>query len=153
MKIEVDISGQIQQINYDSALGFRRDNGIEKSVFLRSKTKKEIIRKYKGQVIDLIEKMHCILIYYCIKDFLDNVEEIKICKDVNFRRVKKLLPFLFKEKNYLSGIKVTFREGKEKQSVGHNIALRTFRRKKFAELIITKDMIENVLFEFKKKEV
>ena len=151
-KIEIDISGQIQQINYDSAIGFRRDNGIEKSVYLRAKDKKEIIKKYKGQVTDLIEKLHCILIYYCIKDFLDNIGEIKICKDVNFRRVKRLLPFLFKEKNYLSGIKISQREGKEKKSSGHNIALRTFRRQKYADLIIKKEMIENVLFEFRKNQ-
>ena len=45
MKIEIDISGQIQQLNYDSALGFRRENGIEKGVYLKSKTKKKIIKK------------------------------------------------------------------------------------------------------------
>lgn len=150
-KIEVDISGQIQQLNLDSALGFRRDNGVEKSVFLRNKDKKEIIKKYKGQITDLIEKLHCIMIYYCIKDDLDNVDEIKVCKDVNFRRIKRLLPFLFKEKNYLNGIKITPRKGKDKKSLGHNVALRSFRRKKFAEIILKKEMIENVLFEFKKK--
>ena len=57
MKIEIDIIGQIQQLNYDSALGFRRENGFEKSVFLRSKDKKEIIKKYKGLVTDLIENI------------------------------------------------------------------------------------------------
>lgn len=150
-RIEIDISRQIQQLNYDSALGFRRDNGIEKSVYLRSKDKKEVIKKYKGQVTDLIEKLHRILIYYCIKDFIDEVEEIKICKDVSFRRVKRLLPFLFKEKNYLSEIEITQRKGIEKKSAGHNIALRSFRKKRFAELIITKEAIENVLFKFKKK--
>jgi hypothetical protein len=151
LKIEVDISGQIQQLNYDSALGFRRENGIEKSVFLRSSDKKEIINKYKGQVTDLIEKIHCIMIYYCIKDYLDNIREIKICRDVNFRRVKRLLPLLFKENNYLNEINITSREGKEKQSLGHSVALRTFRKRKFAELIITRKMIEDLLFEFKKK--
>ena len=68
MKIEIDISGQIQQKNYDSALGFCRDNGIEKAVYLKSEA----------------------------------------------------------------------------------IALKTFRRRKFASLLITKEMIENVLFQFKK---
>ena len=150
-KIEIDISGQIQQLNYDSALGFRRSNGIEKSVFLKSQVKKEIIKKYKGQVTDLIEKIHCILIYYCIKDFLEEVNEIKICKDVSFRRIKRLLPFLFKEKDYLAGIKILQRKGKEKKSSGHNIALKSFRKKRFAELIITKEMIKEVLFEFKRK--
>ena len=150
MKIEIDISGQIQQHNYDSALGFRRTNGIEKSVFVSSETKKEIIKKYKGQVTNLIEKLHCILIYYCIKDCLDDVEEIKICKDVNFRRIGNLLHLLFKEHNYLKHIKITKRSGKESKSAGHKIALKTFRRKKYADLIIKKEMIEDVLFKFKK---
>ena len=106
MRIEIDISGQVQQKNYDSALGFWRDNGIEKAVHLNSKVKKEMVRKYKGQVTNLIEKIHCILIYYCVKDHLDNVSEIKICKDVNVRRLKNLLPLLFKNYNYLENIKL-----------------------------------------------
>jgi hypothetical protein len=150
MKIEIDISGQIQQLNYDSALGFSRSNGIEKSVYLRSDTKKDLIKKYKNQVINLIEKLHCILIYYCIKDDLDNVSEIKICKDVSFRRIKNLLPLLFKEQNYLNNIKITQRKGNEEKSAGHRIALKTFRRRKYADLIIKKEMIEDVLFKFRK---
>jgi len=151
LKIEIDISGQIHQLNYDSALGFRRENGIEKSVYLRSKTKKGLIRKYKGQVTNLIEKLHCILIYFCIKDSLDNIEEIKICKDANFRKIKNLLPLLFKENNYLNEVKITSREGSEPKSSGHRIALRTFRRQKYANLLINKNMIENMLFKFKRE--
>ncbi len=128
-KIEIDISGQIQQLNYDSALGFRRDNGIEKSVFFRSKDKKEIIKKYGGQVMNLIEKLHCILIYYLIKDNLDNISEIKICKDVDFRTLKNLLPILFKGQNYLNGIQINVRRGDEPKSNAHKFALRTFRKK------------------------
>ena len=151
MRIEIDISGQVQQKNYDSALGFWRDNGIEKAVHLSSKTKKEILRKYKGQVTNLIEKIHCILIYYCIKEHMDNVNEIKICQDINPRRLKNLLPLLFKENNFLANIKVELRYGKEPESKAHKIALKTFRKRKFASLLITKGMIENVLFEFKRK--
>lgn len=149
-RIEIDISRQIQQLNYDSSIGFSRDNGVERSVYLRSKTKKEIIKKYKGQVINLIEKLYCILIYYCIKDFLDEVKEIKICKDVDFRALKNLLPLLFKENNYLNGIKITARKGDEPKSKAHKFALRTFRRKKYAMKIINKEMIEELLFKFKK---
>jgi len=150
MRLEIDISGQIQQLNYDSALGFWRDNGIEKAVYLKSEIKKEIIRKYKGQVINLIEKLHCILIYYCIKDHLDNVREIKICKDVSIRRLKNLFPMLFKNHNYLKDINIEIRKGIEPESKAHRIALKTFRRRKFASLLITKEMIEDVLFEFKR---
>lgn len=150
MKIEIDISGQIPQLNYDSAVGFRRNNGIEKSVYLASKTKKEIIKKYRGQVTNLIEKLHCIMIYFCIKDSLENVNEIKICKDVNFRRIKNLLPLLFREQKYLEGIKIVSRKGEEPKSAGHKIALKTFRKKKYADSLIKKEMIEDVLFKFKK---
>ncbi|MBI2044669.1 hypothetical protein HYT23_01285 [Candidatus Pacearchaeota archaeon] len=151
MKIEIDISGQIQQLNYDSALGFRRENGIEKSVYLRSETKKEIIKKYKGQVTNLIEKLHCIMIYYCIIDFITEISEIKICQDVSFRRIKNSLPLLFKEHNYLMGIRIIPRKGREAKSAAHNVALRTFRRRKYAGLIITKEMVEDVLLKFKKQ--
>ncbi len=149
-KIEIDISRQIQQLNYDSALSFKRDNGIEKSVYLRSKDKKEIIKKYKGQVINLIEKIHCILVYYCIKNELDNINEIKICKDVDFRTLKNLLPLLFMENNYLKDIKIKVRKGEEPKSKAHKFALRTFRRRKYADTIINRKMIEDILFTFKK---
>lgn len=151
MKIEIDISGQIQQHNLDSALGFKRGDGKEGSVYLKSKMKKEIIRKYKGQITNLIEKLHCILIYYCIKDFLDGVNELVICRDVSFRRVKNLLPLLFKEREYLKGINITQRTSKGEKSLGHKIALKTFRKKKKASFIIKKEDIENVLLKFKRK--
>ena len=150
MKIEIDISGQIQQINYDSSLGMKREDGFEKSVFLRSKDKKDILRKYRGQVIDLIEKIHAILIYYCIIDELNTVSEIKICKDVNFRVLKNILPLLFKEHEYLRGIKILMRKGGDPDSRAHRIALRTFRRQKYASQLITKEMMELLLFEFKR---
>jgi len=151
MRIEIDISGQIQQKNYDSALGFRRENGIVKSVYLRSSTKKEILKKYKNQVTNLIEKLHCIMIYLCIKDNLKDAKEIKICSDVNYRKLRKLLPFLFKDFNFLKDIKIKPRKGNEPKSAAHRFALRTFRRRKYASLIITKEVVEKHLFEFKIK--
>jgi len=152
MKIEIDISGQIQQKNYNSVIGFRRENGVVKSVYLNSKVKKQIIEKYKGQVYNLIEKLHCILIYYCIKDDLENVNEIRICRDVDFRILKNLFPLLFKEDDYLKNIKITVRKGIEPKSEAHRFALRTFRRKRHATKIINKKMIEDMLFEFKKSK-
>lgn len=148
--IEIDISGQIQQIKLDSALGCKRSDGVTKSVFLDNRIKKEIIKKYKGQVTNLIEKIHCILIYYCIKDILDNVIKIIICKDVSFRRVKNLLPLLFKENNYLNNIKIIQRDSCSEKSSAHKVALKTLRNKKFASFIIKSETIENVLFDFRK---
>ncbi len=57
---------------------------------------------------------------------------------------------LFKNHNYLKDINIEIRKGIEPESKAHRIALKTFRRRKFASLLITKEMIEDVLFEFKR---
>lgn len=150
MIIHIDISGQIQQKNFDSVLGFKRSDGLQGAVYLPSKTKKEILKKYKGQVVRLVEKLHCIMIYYCIKDRLDGVKEIRICKDVNYRRLRDLVPLLFKDCNYLNEVNIKPRREKKKSN-GHRPAIRAFRKRLRADKIITKDMIEAVLFEFKRK--
>lgn len=151
MKVEIDISGQIQQLNLNSSLAFRSKDCQTKCVYLDSKTKKEVIKKYKGQVTNLIEKLHCILIYYCIRDDIKNIREIKICKDVSYRKIKMLLPLILKRLSKVESIKIKFREGNDPKSAEHNIALRGFRKKIFADIVIKKEMIENVLFEFKSK--
>lgn len=147
MKIQVDISGQIQQLNYNSALGFKRSDGLQGAAFLRWQTKKEIIKKYKGQVVRLIEKLHCILIYYAIQGHLQGVKEIRICQDVNYRKLKELIPLLFKES--ILGIKIE-RRTEDARSNGHRPALRAFRKRARADILVTKEMIEKLLFEFKK---
>lgn len=147
MLLSIDISGQITQLNYDSVIGCKKSNGIWRTVYLRSKVKKNLLRKYKGQVTRLPEKVHCILIYYCIKDLLENVEEIKICKDINYRVLKQFLPLLFKDR--LSNINLNIRKGSEPQTNGHRPALRAFRRKKYASEFISESMIERMLFKFK----
>lgn len=150
MIIQVDISGQIQQKNHHSALGFKRSDGFTNSIFLKSELKKEIINKYKGQVTNLVEKLHCILIFYCIKDHLEGLKEIRICKDCNPRRIKHLLPFLFRENPTFNNIEVNFREKHEPKSDGHRIALKTHRRRKYASILLNQEDIESKLFLFKK---
>ena len=50
MRIEIDISGQIQQLNFDSALGFKRNDGFSRSVYLKSEVKKEIKKNTKAKL-------------------------------------------------------------------------------------------------------
>jgi hypothetical protein len=148
MKLHIDISGQIHQKNLNSALGVNREDGEWRSVFVKSKVKKEILREYKGQIVSLIEKIHCILIYYSIKDFLGRVDELIICRDINFRRLKRLLPLLFE--NNLENIRINQRESNGKKSLGHNIASGTKKHKRKATVTLNLEMIEDVLFNFKK---
>lgn len=148
MKLHIDISGQIQQKSLNSALGCVREDGVERSVFIKSKIKKEILTKYKGQVTNIIEKIHCILIFYCINDLLEGVDEIIVCKDIDFRRLKRLLPLLFEGK--LDNKKIMQRESNSDKSLAHRVAIKTKRNKRHAMKYITKRMVEDVLFKFKK---
>ena len=131
----------------DSCLGCKKSDGSSKTVFLPKTSKKAIVRKYKGQVVNLVEKIHCILIYYGICDILENADEIIICNDVNYRRVANLLPMLFKDKDDFSEIKI--RPLTQGKSNGHKPAIKAFRKRKYASIILTKERIEGKLFEFK----
>lgn len=146
MKISIDISGQVQQKNLDSSLGFKRTDGLTRAVFLPKRTKRAILKKYSGKVTNLIERLHCVMIYYCIKDSLKDVNEIHVCGDVNFRVVKRLLPYFFKGHSGFSNIKITVRKGDEPKSNGHWPALKAHRKRKYAKAVIKKDMIEKKLF-------
>jgi hypothetical protein len=152
MHISVDISGQITQKNMDSCLGCRRSDGVERAVFLKSRTKKEVLKKYTDlQVVSIVEKMYCILVYYCIKDILDGVDKIVVCRDVEFRKVAYLLPLLFSADSDFKRIKITpLDRSKAKRSNGHYPALKAFRRRREADMIIKKKMIEDLLAEFKR---
>lgn len=149
MITHIDVSGQVQQKNYDSAIGFARSDGITNSVFLKKEVKREIIGEYKGQITSVIEKVHCILIYYCIRDHLENVREIKICKDCNPRKIRFFLPFLFRDDPHFKGIKIAFRRKREPKSGAHTIALRTHREKKYASHLLDKKDLKSKLFLFK----
>jgi len=131
-------------------LGCKRGDGVWRTAYLRVQTKRALLRKYKGQVTRLPEKLHCILIYYCIKDLLSGVTEIKICKDINYRVLRQLLPLLFGDK--LASVKLIERKGLEPQIDAHRSALRAFRRKKYATVFVNKDMVESLLFKFKEKD-
>ena len=147
MIIHVDISGQINQVNKDSALGFKRSDGKTNCVKIRSTSKKALRDKFKGQVFRLPEKLYCILIYYCIRDYLTNVETIVICNDENFQRVAYLLPFLFK--GHMVWEKIRLMQKREGKSEGHYPALKGYRSNRNTNKIITADMVEKKLFEFK----
>ncbi len=135
--------------NLDSSLGFKRSDGLKKTVFLPKRIKKAILKKYKGQIINLVERIHCIMIYYCIRDSLKDVDEIHICRDADFRVIKRLLPYLFRGHTCFSDIKITARIGTDPTSNGHWPALKAFRKRKYAGIILKKEMLEKKLLEFK----
>lgn len=84
MEIEVDISGNMKFLYKDSVLAFAtKDGSLFNTVFLDKRLKRKIFIKYKSKIKNLKEKLHCIMIYYCVKDYLNKISEMKICPDVS----------------------------------------------------------------------
>jgi hypothetical protein len=143
MKMHIDISGQVTQLDRPSAMAFVRDDGAVNSVYLDTETKIRITTKHTGKTQNIVEKLHCILVYYCIKDYLENVEELIICRDINPRRLDRILLSLFKGHSKFP--KITVRGHDKPESEAHEAALSVFRKKSKAKTIITEKMIESVL--------
>ncbi len=127
----------------------RRSDGLQKAVLLREATKKSFLSNHRGKVTNLVEKIHCIMVYYCVKDSLQGVSEIHICNDADFRTIKRLLPRLFDGYGYFKDINITARKRSEPSSQGHWPALKAHRKRKNATLLIKESMIEEKLLEFR----
>jgi hypothetical protein len=149
VKVHVDISGQIAQKNMDSSLGMKRDDGLEFVVFLPVRIKKQYFQKYNTQILHPVEKLHCILIHYCIRDHLEGVTEIIVCPDINFRRLKHLLPLLFKDHPQFKDIHIRHRLKDEPKSNGHKPAIKAYRKQSKADRILNWKMVECKALAFK----
>ena len=69
MRIEVDMSGKIEQTNVDTVVAFR--NSEQYSVLFKKKTKAEILTEYRNKYKDTHYRLFAILIYYCIRNYLN----------------------------------------------------------------------------------
>lgn len=77
MRIEVDQSGKIEQLNKDSIIAFSNKNQF--SILIPKDAKQEIFKLYKGKIKDLRYRLFCIGIYYCLKNYIKEKELITIC--------------------------------------------------------------------------
>lgn len=140
MKVKIDIRGRINQWGTKSILGFSSDDlNFHYVVEISSKYKKELRKKY-GNRTDFVEKFHCILITYAIKNHLNKISFIQICNDIG---KKKLLKYL---KDYLGSSNVYDDIKKEVKSVGkkaaiHKLLVRVGKKKHTLDLKLTPHMI------------
>lgn len=145
-KIEIDISGRIDQKSYNSVIVMlSKDGSLENSIFLSSKLKRQILNKNKD-IKNIIVKLHCILIYYCIKDFIGKISKMKICPDCSPKKIDQYLKLYFKDSKNFKKIKKRIK-GIKHSSLCHKKALRIFRGKEKPKLIISKEMILKLLKE------
>ncbi len=143
MSMHIDISGQVTQTDKPSSLAFVKDDGSRNVVYVDAETKRRILKRHSGKVENLPEKLHCIMIYFCIKDYLKDVDELVICRDINPRRINKILLSLFKEHGGFP--KIIIRGHDQPDSDAHFAALSGYRKKSSADLIITDKMINKML--------
>ncbi len=79
MEVKIDVSENVRFVDRTSVLGIATDDKKYKNnIVLLPKIKKRI-NKFAGK----IDKIHCILIYYLIKNELKKYESIQICCDIS----------------------------------------------------------------------
>jgi len=141
MKIEIDISGNMKFLYKDSVMAFATKEGdISNTILLDRRLKREIFVKYRSRIKNIKEQMHCIMIYYCIKNYLNKISEMKICPDISPNKLHHYLRLLFSSNNLFLKIKKVIKPVKHDSFV-HKIAYKTYQKKIKPNIILTKEII------------
>lgn len=145
MRIEVDMSGKIEQTDMDTVVAFR--NGEQYSVLLRKNIKAEILTKYRNKYKDVHYRLFAILIYYCIKNYLNRIQQIVIDIEYEGREEdikRNLLRIIWKScPNFDKKLIKFSRIGKG--SNAHRVSYQTFIGKLAPNKIITKKEVERLI--------
>ena len=144
MRIEVDMSGKIEDY-LDTVVAFR--NSEQYAVLLPRKIKTEILIKHRTKFKDIHYRLFAILIFYCIKNYLNKAQLIVIDEEYTGRQIdikKHLLMMIWKEyPNFDKRLVMFSRIGKK--SNAHRIAYQTFKGKLAPNKIVTKEEVEKIL--------
>ena len=91
MKVKIDVSENIRFVDKDSILGVTTDDGsYKKHICLYPRIKKRI-KNYSNK----LPYIHSILIYFLIKDDIQNYSSIQICRDASPVKIFNCLRKLF----------------------------------------------------------
>lgn len=144
MYIEIDVSGNVKFLYNDSVMAFATKEGdVSNTVFLDKRLKREIFVKYKNRIKNVKEQLHCIMIYYCIKDFIDRISKMKICPDISPFKMNHYLGLYLPKDSFLK-IKKRITPVKHDSFV-HKIAYKTYQKKVKPNIILDKEMILKLL--------
>lgn len=141
MRVEVDMSGKIEQMNSDTYIAF--SNYEQYCIKLPKKTKQEISFTYRSKTKQLIQKIFAICIYHCLIDYLDNKKLIVIDQEYEGWE-----PFIKRELVILITIKYPYFDRNiivfdkiTKDSRAHQLALRSYREEERPNKILNKEEI------------
>lgn len=144
MRIEIDQSGKIEDY-LDTVVAFR--NKEQYTVLLQREIKTQILNKYRNKYKDIRYRLLAILIYHCIKNYLDKVQLIIIDDEYEKRGIdikKHLLRLIWKDYPNFDKKLIKFsRIGK--MSNAHRLAYQTFIGKLAPNKILTKKEVEDLI--------
>ena len=144
MKIEVDISGNMKFLYKDSVMAFATEDGkFNNTVYLDKRLKRKVFTKYGSRIKNVKEQLHCIMIYYCIRDYIDQIVEMKICPDISPFKMNQYLRIYLPKDSFVKIKKKITPVGHD--CTVHKIAYRTYKRKIKPKLTLTKEMITELL--------
>lgn len=145
MRIEVDQSGKIEQLNMDTVIAFSNKN--QYSILIPKETKQELFKIYKGKLKDLRYRLFCIGVYYCLKDYIKEKELITICFEYWGKEnlIKSFLLDYFRKESTVLDPKI-IRFGKiGKQSNAHAVAIDVYRGNRKSNKTLTLEELEKWL--------
>ncbi len=137
MRVEVDQSGKIEQLNCDTVIAF--SNSVQYAVLLPKSLKRDIFLRYKSKIPRLKYKLFCISVYYCIKNLIRDSgqividDEYKGNEDVLKSFLLNCIWAVYKE---FEAKRITF-ANIGKSSNAHIIAIDAFRKHRRADKVLS----------------
>ena len=145
MRIEIDQSGKIEQLNKDSVIAF--SNKTQYSILIPKEVKQEVFRLHKGKIKELRYRLFCIGIYYCFRDYIKEKELITICCEyIGKENLIKSFLLDYLRKSYPMMDSKVIRFGKiGKSSNAHAVAIDVFRGNRKPNKILSLIEVEKCL--------
>ena len=122
-EIVIDISRRLEQRG-DSFIGALKYDNKTSCIILKSDVKSKIKKNFKGKIVNLLERVYCIMTYEAVKDWLSSdITKVIFCGDYDKGKLNNYFKSLL---GYDCGCIDTDFKGK---NVGHYIANKCKRKK------------------------
>jgi len=145
MHIEIDQSGKIEQLNKDTCIAFSNKN--QYSILIPKELKQEVYKLYKGKIKELMYRLFCIGVYYCLRDYIKEKELITICCEyIGKENLIKSFLLNYLRKDYPEIDPKIIRFGKiGKKSNAHAVAIDVYRNNRKPNKILSLNQLEKCL--------
>lgn len=145
MRVEVDQSGKVEQLNADTIVAFSNDS--QYAVLLGKSVKRELFLACRSKVTQFRYRLFCVLVYYCIKDYLKKFSLITIDCEYQGKEdlIKSLLLNLIRKTYKDFDVKLIRFGLIGKQSNAHAVAIDVFRKNRKPNRLLSLAEVEELL--------